>query len=418
MNNNDEFYDLHQTPKNWKRTKLKYVLDFKNHKTNDWKKEQILSLTKNGIIIRDISTNQGQVAETYENYNLVEISDICMNPMDLLSGWVDSSKYKGLISPAYFCLKCKNENEFNTNFIKFFLQSNYLKKSFFKRGKGVASHENMGRWVLTPEEFGKTKFYYPSDVSYQKKISEFLKRKEIEYYKLKNLIQKKVKFLQELKISLIDNTVYNGLNYKIKKKSFNSWFGLIPEHWKISKIKKFSSERNTKVNDKIFPPLSVSKKGIVDQLEDVSVSKDSENRKLVKKGDFVINSRSDRKGSSGFSYRDGSVSLINIVFEIKNIFPGYLNYVFKSHSFVEEYFRLGKGIHWDLWTTKWEKLKNIYIPVPPMIEQKNISNILDSKIKKIDNLIEKYNKKKKLYFERYSALIFNTVSGKKDFNLN
>ena len=92
MNNNDEFYDLHQTPKNWKRTKLKYVLDFKNHKTNDWKKEQILSLTKNGIIIRDISTNQGQVAETYENYNLVEISDICMNPMDLLSGWVDSSK--------------------------------------------------------------------------------------------------------------------------------------------------------------------------------------------------------------------------------------------------------------------------------------------------------------------------------------
>ena len=53
-----------------------------------------------------------------------------------------------------------------------------------------------------------------------------------------------------------------------------------------------------------------------------------------------------------------------------------------------------------------------------MIEQKNISSILDSKIKKIDNLIEKYNKKKKLYFERYSTLIFNTVSGKKDFNLN
>ena len=223
--------------------------------------------------------------------------------------------------------------------------------------------------------------------------------------------------MQELKISLIDNTVYSGLNYK-KKKIIYNWFGLIPEHWKISKIKKFSSERNTKVNDKIFPPLSVSKKGIVDQLEDVSVSKDSENRKLVKNGDFVINSRSDRKGSSGFSYRDGSVSLINIVFEIKNIFPGYLNYVFKSHSFVEEYFRLGKGIHWDLWTTKWEKLKNIYIPVPPMIEQKNISSILDSKIKKIDNLIEKYNKKKKLYFERYSTLIFNTVSGKKDFNLN
>ena len=30
MNNNDEFYDLNQTPKNWKITKLKYILDFKN----------------------------------------------------------------------------------------------------------------------------------------------------------------------------------------------------------------------------------------------------------------------------------------------------------------------------------------------------------------------------------------------------
>jgi type I restriction enzyme S subunit len=418
MNNNDEFYDLNQTPKNWKKTKIKYILDFKNQKTNYWKNEQILSLTKNGIIIRDMSTNQGQVAETYEDYNLLEINDICMNPMDLLSGWVDLSKYKGLISPAYFILKCKNENEVNTNFLKFFLQSNYLKKSFFKRGKGVASHENMGRWVLTPEEFGKTKFYYPSDVSYQKKISEFLKRKEIEYYKLKNLIQKKIKLLQELKICLIDNTVYRGLNYKIKKKSFNIYFGLIPEHWKISKIKKFSSERNIKVNDKIFPPLSVSKKGIVDQLADVSVSKDGENRKLVKKGDFVINSRSDRKGSSGFSCRDGSVSLINIVFEIKNIFPDYLNYIFKSHSFVEEYFRLGKGIHWDLWTTKWEKLKNIYIPIPPIIEQKEISSILNSKIKNIDDLIERYKKKNKLYFERYSTLIFITVSGKKDLDYN
>ena len=55
-------------------------------------------------------------------------------------------------------------------FYKIFFTIKLFKKKFFKRGKGVASHENMGRWVLTPEEFGKTKFYYPSDVSYQKDL--------------------------------------------------------------------------------------------------------------------------------------------------------------------------------------------------------------------------------------------------------
>ena len=101
------FYNTNEIPKNWKKIQLKHVISFSELRSDDFNNEDILSLTKNGIIVRDIESNEGQIAESYEKYNLVEVGDICMNPMDLLSGWVDISKHRGLISPAYFTLKVK-----------------------------------------------------------------------------------------------------------------------------------------------------------------------------------------------------------------------------------------------------------------------------------------------------------------------
>ena len=67
-----------------------------------YKDQNILSLTQKGIINKDISNNEGQMPENYNNYQIVEKGDFCMNPMDLKTGWVDISKYAGLISPSYF----------------------------------------------------------------------------------------------------------------------------------------------------------------------------------------------------------------------------------------------------------------------------------------------------------------------------
>ena len=148
------------------------------------------------------------------------------------------------------------------------------------------------------------------------------------------------------------------------------------------------TERKTKVSDKVYPPLSVTKQGIMPQLEHAAKSDDSDNRKLVCAGDFVINSRSDRKGSCGLSDFTGSVSLINIA-----LIPGdllhkrYVHYLLGCHPFSEEYYRLGKGIVADLWTTRFTEMKSIYIPVPPKDEQDQIARFLDWKITAIDKLI-------------------------------
>lgn len=197
----------------------------------------------------------------------------------------------------------------------------------------------------------------------------------------------------------------------------HEWIGEIPTHWGVLRVGKFFVERTEKVDDVNYPPLSVTMSGVVDQLSDVAKSDDSGNRKLVRRNDFVINSRSDRKGSSGIAPRDGSVSLINIVLEPRDVDPQYIQYLLKSYFFKEEFFRNGKGIHWDLWTTRWEQLKNINIPVPPYEDQGLISQYLDKKTGQIDRLVEKIQKKIDLLKEQRTSLINHYVTKGLDPNV-
>lgn len=174
------------------------------------------------------------------------------------------------------------------------------------------------------------------------------------------------------------------------KDSGVEWIGQIPEEWKLSKIGAIYEERNEKVSDTDFQPLSVTKQGVIPQLESAAKSNDSDNRKLIRKNDFVINSRSDRRGSCGISEYDGSCSLINTVLKPRrNMCNAYYGFVFRSECFADEFYRWGNGIVDDLWSTKWSNMKRIYIPAPPLKEQEKIASYLDRKCSQIDAIIAK-----------------------------
>lgn len=172
------------------------------------------------------------------------------------------------------------------------------------------------------------------------------------------------------------------------KDSGVAWIGEIPEQWDISTINSLYTLRNQKVSDRDYPPLSVTMKGIVPQLETAAKTDAHDDRKLVKKGDFAINSRSDRRGSCGISDYDGSVSLINTVLTPRGeMHPVYYNWLFHSSSFADEFYRWGHGIVDDLWTTRWQEMRNITIPVPEYAVQQKIAAHLDRKCTQIDALI-------------------------------
>ena len=177
--------------------------------------------------------------------------------------------------------------------------------------------------------------------------------------------------------------------YDTYKDSGIEWIGEIPQEWGLTKIGQVYDERNEKVSDKDYQPLSVTKNGVVPQLETAAKTDNGDNRKLVKINDFAINSRSDRRGSCGISEYEGSVSLINTVLSPrKNMCNKYYNYTFKSECFADEFYKWGNGIVDDLWSTKWSAMKNIYIPNPKLEEQQRIADYLDKKCGEIDRVVE------------------------------
>lgn len=171
------------------------------------------------------------------------------------------------------------------------------------------------------------------------------------------------------------------------KKSGITWVGDIPQNWNTGRIGGLYRIRIEKVSDRDFMPLSVTMKGVLPQLETAAKTNDGDNRKLVRKGDFAINSRSDRRGSCGISKYDGSVSLINTILKPQTKMNAqYYDWLFHSSTFSDEFYKMGHGIVDDLWTTTWDEMKRIRIPVPPLDEQQRIAFFLDKECEKIDGL--------------------------------
>ena len=248
----------------------------------------------------------------------------------------------------------------------------------------------------------------------QQKIASYLDTQTQKIDKEIELLEQKSEKYKELKQTLINERVLRGLDEGVKlKDSGIEWIGDIPEGWSIERIGLAFNERRTKVNDTEYPPLSVTRNGIVPQLENVAKTIHNDNRRLVKKGDYVINSRSDRRGSSGIANKDGSVSVINIVLEPKKAFFGkYLHHLFRSFSFIEEYYRNGTGIVYDLWTTKYSLMRTIEFSFPSYEEQQKIATYLDEKTGKIDDINAKIKDKITLLKAFRKTLINDVVTGK------
>ena len=195
------------------------------------------------------------------------------------------------------------------------------------------------------------------------------------------------------------------------KDSGIEWIGEIPEGWEVGQIGQLYSERRTKVSDKDYPPLSVTMKGILPQLSTAAKTDAHDDRKLVCKGDFAINSRSDRRGSCGISEQDGSISLINTVLQPRGeMNPGYYNWLFHTSMFADEFYKWGHGIVDDLWTTGWSDMKKIGVPVPSKCEQKQLAEHLNVECSHIDSILSKTRSSIEEYKKLKQAVITQAVT--------
>lgn len=264
--------------------------------------------------------------------------------------------------------------------------------------------------ILNQSETKRIPIVVPS-LSEQHAVVSYLDKKTAQIDRFISEAEREIEKLNELKQAQIAHLVTHGTNPDAPMKDSGiAWIGQI----QVNKIRSHFKERRTKVSDKDYPALSVAREGIVPQLDTAVKTDNGDNRKLVLKNDFVVNSRSDRKGSCGVSDYDGSVSLISIVLEPHDINPQYVHYLFRSNNYVEEFYRNGRGIVADLWTTRYSEMRNIFIPIPPVSEQKDIVSAINSLNNKIETLTSELTTQIDHLKELKQRIISDVVTGKID----
>ena len=181
---------LGDVPNEWGIKKIKYIFKIKKDIAG---KEgyTVLSITQKGIKPKDLSKNEGQIAENYSNYQLVNVGDFAMNHMDLLTGWVVISKYEGVTSPDYRVFVFQKPEEYSKEYYLYFMQMCYANRIFYGLGQGVSV---MGRWRLQADKFLNFTVTVPA-LEEQKEIAAYLDKKCSEIDKL---IEKKEQLITEL----------------------------------------------------------------------------------------------------------------------------------------------------------------------------------------------------------------------------
>ena len=396
-------------PKHWEVRLLSQMATLHYLSNKEVHHQNLLSLSYGRIISKDINGVSGLLPASYDTYQIVEDGNIVLRLTDLQNDQkslrVGLCTQEGIITSAYLALQPRET--VLPAFLYLLLHAADIMKVFYSMGNGLRQNLNWG-------ELRKLSCVLPP-LSEQRAIVSYLDSKvgQIDTYVAKQTQQ--IELLKELKQAVIANAVTKGIgtnpNAKRKQSGVN-WLGEIPEHWEVSKLRKHFIPRIQKVSDKDFAPLSVTKDGILPQLDTACKTDNGENRKLVRKGDYVVNSRSDRKGSGGISPFDGSVSLINIVIYPIDGEQEYYHYLFRCNNFVEEFYRNGRGIVADLWTTRYQEMKNIEIPIPPLSEQRAIVSYIEAKTASINKLIDAYEQQVERVKEYKQRLISDAVTGK------
>ncbi len=220
-----------QVPESWQvlRNKNCFSLE-KNIVGDDFEQYQLLSLTKKGIVKKDIDNAFGKTPESYSTYQSVKKGQMvmCLFDLDMSAVFSGLSDYDGMISPAYKTYNC-NGNMYNA-FAKYWFE-------YCFDGRKYKIYSKSLRYVVNAEDFGNIEIVVPP-MSEQEKITRFLNEKIVEVDAIIDKTKGSVEEYKKYKQSVIIETVTKGLERTVPMKNSGiDWIGEMPKDWKVIKIK-------------------------------------------------------------------------------------------------------------------------------------------------------------------------------------
>lgn len=242
-------------------------------------------------------------------------------------------------------------------------------------------------------------------------------------------IQKEISLLEDYKKSVITEAVTKGLNPDAEMKDSGiEWIGEIPKDWvtiRIGNVFSLRNERNYLPMEQVQLLSLYSGKGVFPTGEEGTTNSGNHAQtvadyKIVKKNDIVVNIILAWMGSLGISNYNGVVSPAYDVYipNEEKVVPHYYHYVFRTSGIANECYRYGRGIMMMRWRTYSSEFKRIHVPFPPLEEQQQIADYLDSKCSEIDTLIADKKRQLDILADYKKSLIYEYVTGKKDVPVN
>lgn len=410
-------------PDDWKIAKNNRLFNISKQLVNEnWKNTQLLSLTKSGIIEKNINEGGGKQPESFGTYQYVEKDDIvlCLFDIDVSAVFSDRSKYDGMISPAYRVMKCTDA--ILPVYAKWWFDAVNIGRYYLIYTKSL-------RKTIDADGFGNILTVVPP-LPEQQTIADYLDETCSKIDEIIAEAKASIDEYKELKQSVIFEAVTKGLDKNVEMKdSGYDFIGCIPSEWEMCKIRHLGTAQNgISIGGEAFgsghPFVSygdVYKNYSLPKTVDKLVQSSEEDRKRysVEKDDWFFTRTSETIEEVGFScvceetIPDAVFAgfLIRVRPFNNRIYTGFAKYYFRSNHlrtfFVKEMnlvtrASLAQGL-----------LKDAPVVVPPYDEQIEIANYLENKCEIIDGVIK--DKESTINdLEVYKkSLIYEVVTGKR-----
>lgn len=401
-------------PSHWGIRRHKNVLtEHKELVGKNGDKYTLLSLTLNGIIIRDLSEGKGKFSKDYEKYVVVDEGDFvfCLFDVDETPRTVGLSPHHGMITGAYDVFRPHDINSKYFYYYYLSLDNNKLLKPLYT---GL-------RKVISYPAFTAMKFPVPPKEE-QDQIVRYLDWQISNINKLIHGYQQEIKLLEERRQSVIDIATTQGIDNAKMKESGTHWIKEIPENWEMVYSKKLFAERK----DKAFPGdeqlTSSQKYGIISQREFMEkegrrvtvVMTGNDILKHVGKGDFVISMRSFQGGLE-YSYVDGKISsaYVMLIPRKGKVYDEYFKWLLKSRQYIRALQGTADLVR-DGQALRYANFAKVPLPIIPLNEQKRISDYIQAETDKIDKTIPGIIREIELLREYRTRLISDVVTGQLD----
>lgn len=401
-------------PDSWEVQRFKNVMHKDKKICEHYQGQDILSLTMNGVIKRDLENPSGKMPTTWDGYQFVEPEDLllCLFDIDVTPRCVGLVKDAGLTSPAYSRFKV-HKGYYNA-YYDYFLRWIDDEKIFIHLSKNLRSS-------LSEDDFGAIHTVVPP-LAEQQKIATFLDKQCSEIDAVLAKTKESIEEYKLLKNAIITQSVTKGIrpNRKMKDSGIE-WVGEIPEEWDcfyLSQI--FVPVKNKNVGLQENNLLSLSYGNIIRKNINTIfglLPENFEGYNIIQENDLVLrltDLQNDHKSLRvGLANERGIITSAYLSLRNKSEnLAAYFYYLLHTFDILKGFYGMGAGVRQGL---NWDEVRSLRIIAPKdMSEQKEISDYLNKKCFEIDTLI---NKKEQLIteLETYKkSLIYEYVTGKKE----